>query len=175
MKVFEKKEPFPVLQLRSDTIPFHFTEGVGQAWPSVDTCDVREPVAQTDTQLRGREGQLLQSCLGPFIPLFNQPSQRPQRMLLVTCLPCSAGSRSPGHWLVASLTHTGDRLHSHHHSGRAGRRPEQPLLWPLMGHFPNANPAGSKHGDHFLPSLGSASDAQPHTSDNTHFQEESLC
>lgn len=48
-----------MLQRPSDTIPFHFTEGVGQAWPSVDACDVREPVAQTDTQMRGSEGQLL--------------------------------------------------------------------------------------------------------------------
>lgn len=134
-----------MLQLPSDTIPFHFTEGVGQAWPSVDACDVREPVAQTDTQMRGSEGQLLSSCAGPFIPLFNQSSQRPQRLLLVTCLSCSAGSRSPGHWLVAFPAHTEDCLHSCHHSGREGRRLEQPLHWPLTGHFPNASPAGSKH------------------------------
>jgi hypothetical protein len=33
MKVFEKKEAFPVLQLPSDTVAFQSAEGAGQAWP----------------------------------------------------------------------------------------------------------------------------------------------
>lgn len=81
-----------------------------------------------------------------FHPPFNQSSQRPQRLLLVTCLSCSAGSHSPGHWLVAFPAGKEDCFHSCHHSGRVGRRPEQPLLWPLMGHSLNTNPAGSIAG-----------------------------
>lgn len=45
-----------MLQLPSDiSFPFILLKGSGQAWPSADACDVREPVAQTDGWARGGE------------------------------------------------------------------------------------------------------------------------
>lgn len=138
-----------MLQLPSDTIPFHFTGGAGQAWPSADACDVGEPVAQTDTQLeQGAAAAELGQAFHP--PSFNHPSQRPQLLLLVTCLWLSeaschpAGSHSHGHCF--SSTHWRLVFILAHQSGRVRGRPGKPRLWPLMGHFPNANPAGSRRG-----------------------------
>lgn len=81
----KRKRPFPVLQRPSDTIPFHFTGGAGQAWPSVDACDVGEPVAQTDTQPRaGARGSCWWSWARSFIPLIQSTLTAPP-----TAAPCN--------------------------------------------------------------------------------------
>lgn len=158
-----------MLQLPSDTIPFHFTEGAGQVWPSVDACDVREPVVQTDTQTRGVRGrQLLWSWDGPFIPAIHSAFTAP-----LTAAPCNlpvSPCRFPFScaWqLVAFPAHIRDCIHSCHQGGRVGRWSEQPLLWPLMGYFPNANPAGSKRDAAAYPPWGQL---LLHTPDDTHFR-----
>lgn len=71
-----------MLQLPSDiSLPFILLKGAGQAWPSADACDVREPVAQTDGRGRVR-GTCSQRWDGPFIAPFNQPWRLPRQ-------PCS--------------------------------------------------------------------------------------
>lgn len=74
-----------MLQLPSDTIPFHFTGGAGQAWPSADACDVGEPVAQTDTQPRaGARGSCCGAGPGLSSPLIQSSLTAPP-----TAAPCN--------------------------------------------------------------------------------------